>query len=572
MPRDARTILYPLAALLVVGGLLYLRPERTAPPPPDVAPQEAGATPVAAGPHAFTFLRAVDLPQPIDPVLRAGPVDDRVTRWFERVKWSPIQQVDYALEQLASLRDPRDVDRFVALTADLWRTQPQVAARYLPALGVVRSAAGEQGAACEALILEAALNSSALVRSQAVRALASLDSDSAAARAEQLLDDPNESVRRSAVRGLIEMKNPEGLAVLRRYAAKNAEEGLKEVLFRLGQDLDDPSGIPQLREHLEDSGPPQMIALRMLARFGDGNAIDLLGRRLRQGDAFEKYTALTFLSDAPADALDAALLVQLADDPNHDIRRLALEQLLRMGRAGAVHDKEAVAAVFARRADDSDMRVRQIATAGLWSIGRKEVAEPYLKALATASGEVLHNAIDLTTRLFVDERALPTMLQRFQAEPAPSVDDQAQLVVGFGNLADPRSLDVFLAILRRAGPNEPVDAIGWPLSKRAALHMTTLGMPIQAPLLALLADRSLDDQAHLRALDVLRGLEGVNCAAELVGIAEDDSYPLAVRKAAIESLPYLKGVDIYAPLSGALDDLDSAELRRSAMMVLLDYA
>ncbi len=558
MRLSPRTILPPLAALVVVAGLIYFRPARD----PDHGTGSTEET-AAPRPRAFHLLFDLDFPQPPSTIVNKGPVPARCERWFDRLLWAPSHQVFYTQNLIVKHLDEDEQRRFVDLVRQEYERDAGRAAVYITCLGAFSVPEAEQ------LVLDAALHANNRVRAEAARALCETDSAAAARRAGELLDDPVEMVRRAAVRALTVMECLEALEVLREYAARNPEDGLRHVLHRLSQNADDPSVIPVLRQYYLQHSVAGIIALEGLVRFGEANAMSVLLEKLAQPDIVEQSRALKMLLLAPPETVERAWVEPFLTHAMPEMRLVTANVLAMLLCAPEAREREKVEELLVRLAGDPDARVRDGALAGLYRAGRRDLIEPYLKGIAAASGLALNIAIDVTVRLVGDERALPLILGRLRG--APGASDTSMLLAGLGQLRSEQGLEPLLGFIRAARPDEPVDGNGIPLSQTAVLHITALGKVAQEPLLALLA-QDVHEQAKLRAVDALRGLEGGDCLRELIAVSLDPGQALAVRMAALESLPRLGGAGLFEALFAVLDQYRERELAQKALLILHDYA
>lgn len=563
---NVRAVAFPLLAVGIVAALYFSRPTRSEAPPEPTPTGEEKNKSDASEPREFSWLRPVQVVSPAEPVLRAGPIQDVVERCLSIANWQPLAQRTEALERLGALEDPAAIHRLVSRVDGLWRENPERAYIFLPVLGQLRD---PQGAA---IVQEAAVHSRAMIRQEAARALGLVDDAAAASRLEKLAEDPDEAVRSSAIRSLIEMHCPEALSALIRYAERDPNERMKHVLFRLGQDSENPSGIPTLRKYLDEQGPLSLVALRMLVRLGDLSAMDRVYRMLELGNEKDEFDALNIVRETRPEMLDLSRIETTLESDLADARMAGCDAIFRMAKANLVTEPERVGELLEKRLSDRDYKVRAVAVSALAALGRKDITEPYVKLAATVSGVELHSALDYAVTFGKDHRIVPVLLERLRATPAPSVADQARMISALGVLDDPASIEAYLRWIRDARPDEELDASGISLSKRAALHVSTLGPGIQPDLLAVVTDRTAHPAARLRALDAIRGISGSTCFKELIEIASDEEQPIEVRIAAVDSLPTLKGIDYFEALEDALDDFDDRTLRLHATYVLLTNA
>lgn len=566
-PRSLRTFLLPLCALALVFALVWFKPGREAAPTPEPAPPRVDSG--SGSPRPFEFLRPATRLAIPEPVMRAGAIDDPVERLVDHVRWEPPDGKNRALDRLGSLTDPADVARFVEFAEREWRADPLRGYWYLPALARVEHPKARE------IVLEAATHSSNMIRDNAARALGILDDAEAVARLEQMLEDPYEAVRTGAIRELITMRAPEALDVLMRYAERDPEERIKHVLFRLGEDTENPDAIPILQRYMGRSGSAGIVALRMLAKFGDPSALDTLYKRIQHGSDGEAYEALQYLLEAPRELIEFDRCIDKLEHAHGEMRRVVAEIALRIAQAGVVSDADAAryAAKLERRLSDADYRARAASIAAMFALGRKDVLEPYEKAILTVSGRGLYDSLEVTTVWCRDENAARLVLQRMADESTPTTpDDHATLITALGNLKDPSTLDGFLRYIRAARPDEPRDGMDVALSARAALHVSTLGAIAQAPLLSIARDATATLEARLRAIDALRGIEELDCATDFIAIATDAEAPLPLRRAALESLPSCLRSDYFDALEEAIPDLEDRDLRVLATEILIGHA
>lgn len=563
---NVRAVAFPLLAVGIVAALYFSRPTRTE-SSPGVAPKDEEVTkPITTEAREFSWLRPVQVESPAEPVLRAGPIQDVVERCLSIANWQPLDKRTEALERLATLEDPAAVERLVSRVDGLWRENPERAYIFLPVLGQLRDSRGAE------IVQEAAVHSRAMIRQEAARALGLVDDAAAANRLEKLAEDPDESVRSAAIRSLIEMHCPEALSALIRYAERDPNERMKHVLFRLGQDSENPAGIPTLRKYLDEPGPLSLVALRMLVRLGDLSAMDRVYRMLEFGNEKDEFDALNIVRETRPEMLDLSRIETTLESELADARMAGCDAIFRMAKANLLTDPEHVGKLLEKRLTDRDYKVRAVAVSALAAMGRKDITEPYVKMAATASGLELHAALDYAVTYGKDHRVVPVLIERLRASPPPSLADQARMISALGALDDPASLEAYLRWIRDARPDEDLDASGISLSKRAALHVSTLGPDIQPDLLAIVTDKSSHPAARLRALDAIRGISGSTCFKELIEIASDDEQPIEIRIAAVDSLPTLKGIDFFEALEDAIDDFEDRTLRLHATYVLLTNA
>lgn len=542
-----------------MGALIYLRPDRDQPADPGPEPAEQRTVRDAG----FDMVRTVQLAVPPGVATRRGLVADRVERWAERLMWAPSHQLFYTQHLLADL-DEVEQGRYVEFVRNTWKRDPGRASVLITVLGEFQHPDAEQ------LVLEAARHPNNRVRSEAARALTLMDSPSAARRAEDLLEDPMEMVRRTALRALTMMADPEALAALERYAERSPEEGIRHVLHRLGQNTEDPSVIPVLRKYLDRDGMVQHTALEGLVRFGDGNAIDRLYQMMASSDVVEQSRGLKLMLQAPPEMVDLTQMEAMLAHRMPEMRLVAGAILVAIARNPEEDQRQLVEEFLNRQVADSDVRVRKQSLGGLYLLGRKDVAEAYLKGIATLSAAALHESVELTTQVFKDQRALDAILRRLETET--DMRDRSILLSGLGNLQAPEAVDVFLAIIRGASPDELLDSNGIPLSKTAVHHLPKLGPETAGPLLALIRDREAHEQARLRAIDALRGVEGADLLDPLIELIVDPEQGRAIRLAAVESLPFLKRSDLFEELEPLVEGIEDLEVKNRVTLILFNYS
>jgi len=558
-----RNFALPLVAAGVVALLVYLRPAPEAAPTP---PSDGGPGPLSgeeAPPKPFAFLHSLPIQAPPPNALRTRiPAENPADRWFDRLLWATPRIVFDTQEKVASLT--LDEQRhFVERFRTEFHRDAGRAAVAVTCLGAFEIQEAHD------LLLEAAVHSNNRVRSEAARALALKDSAAAAERTAQLLEDPVEAVRRAALRSLTEMDCPEATAALVSFAEQNPDEGIRHALAKLGRDAEDPSVIPVLRQHMDRPDDGRYHALDGLARFGDGNALDRLYELIGHPDSGVVKRALQSLHVTPPELLQVEKLEFLVTHKYPEVRSLCSVLLSKMALAEGVEDRERVLELLVRQSADLDMRVRRPAFRGLFLAGRTDIAEPFLRVIPTATGYQLNTTLDVLTFEMEDERAVPLILARLDHVNSPN--DISMLILGLANIADPSTSDVVLQFLRDANPDEPRDGNGHPLSQTATLHLAKFGAEIQDALLEIAEDDDLHDQARMRAFDALRALPEADCIGRILALAQDEDLSLALRAAAIETLPHLEG-DLYSSLSTGIEEIEHVELARLAQIVLYNYS
>src|SRR5690606_2839298 len=195
------------------------------------------------------------------------------------------------------------------------------------------------------------------VRAEATRALVLVDTPAAAERLARLLDDPVETVRRSALRALTEMSTPEAL----------------KAFGEVQHVVEDVEGVP---------------------------------------DPFVVKRAIQSLTQAPPELLDVDRIETLVTNRYPDVRALGAALLARMASAEGIEKREKVLELLGRQIGDLDMRVRYPAYEGLFRAGRTEVTEKFLRIIPTATQFALHVPIEVLTQVTHDERALAPILER----------------------------------------------------------------------------------------------------------------------------------------------------------------
>jgi HEAT repeat protein len=560
-----RTFAYPLAALAIVVALLKLQPDRGERGSQGTTPEATPAATPAVEDAEFRFLRPAQLSELPESLIRGGPIDDPVDRWFQVAMLAPLDVRERAVRQLRLLEDPIQKERFAALAEEEWRRDPLRAYVLLPALAAIGIERADE------IVVEAAAHPRNLVRGMAARALAWCEDPRAVEKLELLADDPFDDVRSAAIRSLIETDADGAFDALLRLAEKYPDDRTKHVIFRLGEDLENPSAIPLLRRYLDSPQPLRDLAVRMLTRFGDLSTMDVLYATLERGGDPDKHRALLYLLDAPLELVDETRIIAALETAAGETRRLAYEILLRMAREGVIRDEARVTAVVEKGLSDAHYDAQRTALAALHALGRKSVVEPYLKAIATAEGHGLFNALEVATLYTGDERAIDAIIARLAAEPPPGPNERSMLITALGSFEDERVMDPLAAAIAGATLDEAVDGNRLTVSARAAQYVDSLGVRAQAGLLALVNDVASTPIAKLRALDALRGIVGLDCVDELIAVALDDAQPEAVRLAAIDTLCFVDGAPIYEPLAEALDRLATRPLKLRAFHVLMAY-
>lgn len=569
---NVRSLVYPVVAILIVGALVYLKPSRGAGEgqqdtmqPPGVS-SGPGTEEVARLELPFRAVRSVPLLEPPHGV-KDRLTSDPVERWAERLLWAPPDLVVYTQHQIAGLPEA-DQRRFLEVAWEHWRRDPLAARNFITTVAQFKQVDSS------ALIAEAAVHSSALLRTEATRALAILSTPEAALRMEKLLYDSSTQVKRGAIQSLIEMVGvPESVEVLRRYAETDPEEGLRHVIYRLRHDLDAPEAVAVVRGYLDRPDVVGWAAVEGLCVLGDPLAMDRAYTWLSSPSEADQMRAITYLAGAPAELLDADRLVPALSHRRPEVRRTVAELLRRMSQRPdlSAAEKERFSSLLLELSHDPSTDVFQIALSGLYALGRTSVVERYLKDIETTRGKALHNSVDVAVSLLGDPRAVDVILRRFDDASLDS-SDRGTLISALCNSRDVRALPKLLEVIRRARPDEPRDSSDDPLSFRVAHQITTFGKSAQAPLLALLCEADLHTHAYLRTLDALRGIEGVDCLEELLDLATNPEVDLAVRRAALESMPFVKGRNLFDALMEVLDEFDDHELSRSLRLVLADYS
>lgn len=563
---NARTLLYPAIAVLLVIGLIQLRPTKAREEPGRSEKHEPDDPHTDGKVRPFSMLRSAALPDP--PHLRF--IADPPERWFDRLLWAPSNLFPATQQKIADM--PRTQSRrFVELVDAEWARNPERAHIFFSSLGQL---ADDVPRALEILI-EGTRSSSNLVRDWATRGLMLVDSEEAALQVEQMLRDTSQQVRSAAAQALIHMKNPTALAALMRYAETNPDDGIRHVLYHLGEMTHDPAAIPVLRQYLDGEPTQHAIALQSLILHGDPNAIDIAYKQLEHPDPDQHLRALTMLARAPTDLLDYKRLLPSLDAAAAIVREKSAEILFVMIRDGGLQDPpdHSLSDVLLDLSNDRDYRVSQVSMAALYSLGRKDIAESYLKGIESTHGAVLHTNVDVATSLLKDDRALPAIRRRLTTDPPPDVHNVSVLLNGIGNLGDPAGADLLIDLIRGATAMEPVDENGSTASEKAAHLISNLGPTVLPELRAILEEPGLAAPVYLRTLDAMRGFSDPSSLDVLLAVAIDQERDAAVRKAAIETLPFLVGVDLFTPLMDVMGDLaDNHELARAAQWVLADYA
>lgn len=540
---SVRTLAYPVVALAILAGLIALKPRREF--QPDVVPELLPPTPAKAGTDGF--VHPLSVPEPPEYVLRARFQTDPVRRLFDRIEWGSQElypSVDRALERLP----PIEQRRYVDLVRDRYALDPIQAAKHLTRLGTLEVPEAEE------LVLDAALAPSAYVRMQATRAMLMMDTSRGAKRLEQLLDDPDETVRREAIRSLSEMQSKEALEALQHYADKSPDDGIRHVLTRIAETAEDPTAIPTLRKYVDEPGDLGKIAMKGLSRFGDLLALERLQQWIVSPNPNDQAMGIAFLQVAPRELVDPLWVEPLLMNPFGETRREAAELLAKLAISKTDAPSDTLSRLLEKAASDPDARVHKAALAGLYALGRKDIAEPYLKAIESADGLNLSNALEITTRVFRDPRASTAIRDRWARETDPT--SKALLLIGLSNSPDSADIGPFLDAIANTSADEPLDADGVPLSFRAAQLLGAIGKGQESKLLQFVRDRA-PVPVQLRALDAIRGIPGTECIDELLDLLVDSSIALEVRLAIVDTLPFVDVPDVFERLvkrSAEIDD------------------
>lgn len=550
---SVRTLVYPVMALAILAGLIALKPRRAFEDvtQPDLLPPAPPRT------DANGFVHPLIVPEPPESVLRVRFQTDEVRRLFDRIEWGTQElypSVDRALVRLP----PIEQRRYVELVRERYALDPVQAAKHLTRLGSLDVPEAEE------LVLQAALAPSAYVRMQATRAMLMMDTARGAKRLEQLLDDPDETVRREAIRSLSEMQTKEALEALQHYADKSPDDGIRHVLTRIAETAEDPTAIPTLRKYVDEPGDIGKIALKGLSRFGDLLALERLRQLIASPNPNDQAMAIAFMQVAPRELVDPNWIEPLLMNPFGDTRRDAVELLAKLALSKTEASRETLTRMLEKASADSDARVHQAALVGLYALGRKDIAEPYLKAVEAADGLNLSNALELTTRLFRDPRATTAILARWPHES--DTTSKALLLIGLSNVEGEIDVQPFLDAIAAAGPDEPRDADGVPLSFRAAQLLDAHGKGHEDRLLQFIRQRaSLTTQ--LRALDAIRGIPGSDCVDALLDLLVDDGVALPVRLAIVDTLPFQSSPDTFERLLARTPTIEDRDLGQHILRV-----
>jgi hypothetical protein len=248
--------------------------------------------------------------------------------------------------------------------------------------------------------------------------------------------------------------------------------------------------------------------------------------------------------------------------------------LLRLAEAGVVSDSDTewLLPQLERRLTDLDYRARGATLAAMDALGRNDVIEGYQKAILTATGATLHEAVEVTTVWCREPKAAQLVLDRLADSKTPlTTNDHSRLIRALGETKLPGGIPYLIGYLRAAAPDEPRDGDGVSLSERAALHIVTLGLAAELPLLELARDATASAFARMRACDALRGIEGATCWKELLEVYADESAPREVRRAAVESLAYFVAAEYHDDLVETAEGLADRELRLAGIYLALNH-
>ena len=272
---------------------------------------------------------------------------------------------------------------------------------------------------------------------------------------------------------------------------------------------------------------------------------DLRGRvaalaELASGDERRIIEGLTLWRDAQQLLpLDEAR--KLLDHPLGEVRK---QLAIAIGAGAGSSPDEAVDALLARLAADSDPVVGRAAADALFRRGRAEAIESWRATLANGRGMALREAVSFLCDGLRDPAAPPILRRRLDGEALDGTD-QGNLLSGLKGDADPSDAPRFLSRILRAGtPEDPRSGERLRLSDLAATHVQQLGSAAGTAIAAALADAPTL-RAKLALLDALRGaLKGMGgddreiCAERLYAIVRDEEAEVELRLAAADTVAY----------------------------------
>lgn len=382
--------------------------------------------------------------------------------------------------------------------------------------------------------------------------------------------DPAEIISKAAIRSLSGFDDPESTKIL----VEQAREGSDRLRLFCLESLAEKKEPSVFDLFLDLAGDHENLSVRCMALEGLGN--------------FENDESRQFL-------------LECLEDPNLDIRTLALKSLLRLGvrEANAELEKmlchdgpvrltngvkfmeiaqwlpplDVLQSLASHQADtvriyltmsliahlerdegeqlqrarsvlqyllnDPRPDVRLKALEGLYKAGDKSVAIPYLRKLPSAVGAELSEAVEILTTVVESPDAPLLVMQRFVDDPALRPSDRLALLSGLATAAASEAIELFFEVIG-GGWKARTSFVGeFTLDRHAAFQVHSLGPNVLARWEKYLEEERNDIAAYL-VVNGVRNLGDPRGADILVALAGDRKRPEWIRQEAIKSFALLE--------------------------------
>ncbi|MBC1193320.1 HEAT repeat domain-containing protein [Microcystis aeruginosa CS-558/01A06] len=359
---------------------------------------------------------------------------------------------------------------------------------------------------------QALKDSDGVVRSNAVKALAEIGSETAIPGLLKALEDSDEYVRRKAA----------------------------EALGNIGSE----TAIPGLLKALKDSdGVVRSNAVKALAEIGSETAIPGLLKALKDSNQYVRGNAAFALCKIGSETAIPGLLKAL-EHPNKDVRRSAASALGKIGSETAIPE-------LLKALEHSEEYLRVYAAFALGDIGSETAIPGLLKALEDSDDYVRWKAAAGLAKIS-SETAIPVLLKALEDSDE---DVRGNAVWVLGNIGTETAIAGLLKALEHS--NQYV-------RRNAAEALGKIGSETAIPgLLKALEDSNEDVRSN-----AAEALGNIGSETAIPGLlkALKDSY-FSVRWKAVEALGKIGSETAIAGLLKALEDSNS-DVRREAAAAL----
>jgi HEAT repeat protein len=509
------------------------------------------------------FSRTVKLISPPPHIVQKG-TGSRILRFIDRLEWGTTRAVNRAIGVLVESGNPVVVSEAIKKIELHRRERPSRAKVYIDLLAEL--------SVPESLpvLLSCSQDSTEMIRLAALRGLSGFVSQESTAMLVEQARAGSEKVRLACLENLVTRDTPEVFALYRDLIEEDEDLNVTKIA------VDGLGGFdtPESRELLMRCRADTRLFIRTAAlgaslRLGDPEADRILEGMLTHEGPIRRLNGIKLLAQARRlPSLD--LLQTLAVDPDYDVRvYMTIALISHVTKDQGEQRQKARAALETLLADESP-QVRMKALEGLYKVGFKSAALPYLRKLSDARGHELNEAVEIAANLLCCPEAKEILETRFVRDRNLTGDERLAIMTGLTEVGDSGSAELFFRVMEGEWDARRIRIGEFSLDRLASFRVHAFGEEIYDRWVEFLDDDG-SDRATFLFINSMRNLGSPRAAERLLSIAGDEGRPQWIRMEAVRSFVFLEDLSLGERLLEFHRKCSDREVSALAFKVFWNY-